>query len=443
MPDFVAETDLLNHTGPGTELGNLLRRFWVPALEVDEFPIGWAPPVRVELMGEKLVCFRDLEGRYAFLQERCAHRRASLYFGRNEGADSPDGQCGLRCAYHGWKYDIDGRCIDMPNEPPSSRFKEHVQITSYPGVERGGIIWAYMGPPELMPALPELEWAIVPGDQRYVSRRLENTCYTQAMEGGIDSSHVSFLHADVSYWAGSGPLIDLVQPRLLNADTAPRFFIEPTEYGLLIGARRDGGEGHYYWRITQWLMPWYTFIPRDGDGAIGAHAWVPIDDTHCMAWSITYHPERPLNDREREFCLNGLGIHAQTIPGTKIPLQNETNDYLQDRRLQAHLVSISGISGIGTQDSAMQESMGPEFDPSQERLGSADAAIIAARSRLIAESHAVAEGGTPSGLDGEVQHVRSATAILPEAESWVDATTEQRRAASSYYSALAQGDAAS
>ncbi|HVB06368.1 MAG TPA: Rieske 2Fe-2S domain-containing protein [Acidimicrobiales bacterium] len=433
MPTFVNDTELLNQTGPGTELGELLRRFWVPALPADELPLGWSAPVRVQLMGERLVCFRDMEGRIAFLQELCAHRRASLFFGRNEGESSPDGQVGLRCAYHGWKYDVDGRCIDMPNEPAASRFKEHVQLTSYPGVERGGIIWAYMGPAELMPALPELEWAIVPSEQRFVSRRLENTCFTQAMEGGIDSSHVSFLHADIGYWSGSGPL---TQSRLLNADTAPRFFIEPTEYGLLIGARRNAPDGGYYWRITQWLMPWYTFIPRDGDGAIGAHAWVPIDDTHCMAWSITYHPERALNAREREFCTNGLGIHAICLPGTNIPIQNEHNDYLIDRRLQAHMISISGISGVGTQDSAMQESMGPEFDPSRERLGSSDAAIVASRSRLVAEAHAVRDGGTPSGLEPVAQRVRSTTAILTEEESWVEATAESRQADSRHYSTL-------
>jgi phthalate 4,5-dioxygenase len=430
MPNFADEIELLNRTGPGTELGELLRRFWVPALEADELPIGWAPPVRVQLMGEKLVCFRDSEGRIAFLQELCAHRRASLFFARNESAASPDGQCGLRCAYHGWKYDVDGRCIDMPNEPPTSRFKEHVSLTSYPGVEHGGIIWAYMGPAELMPALPDLEWAVVPSDQRYISRRLENTCFTQAMEGGIDSSHVSFLHADIPYWAGSG---ELVPQRLMTSDTAPRFFIEPTDYGLLIGARRNAPDGGYYWRITQWLMPWYTFIPRDGDGAIGAHAWVPIDDTHCMAWSISYHPDRALTQREIEFCTNGVGIHAQLIPGTNIPIQNETNDYLIDRRLQAHMLSISGIKGVGTQDSAMQESMGPEFDPTRELLGSSDAAIVASRSRLIAEAHALAEGGTPSGLDPAVQRVRSTTAILTEEESWVEATAEQRRAVSRHY----------
>jgi hypothetical protein len=148
----------------------------------------------------------------------------------------------------------------------------------------------------------------------------------------------------------------------MTSDRAPRFFIEPTDYGLLIGARRNAPDGGYYWRVTQWLMPWYTFIPRDGDGAIGAHAWVPIDDTTCMAWSITYHPDRPLSDAELKFCKSGAGIHAELIPGTFETVPNAGNDYLIDRQLQAHMLSISGIRGIAQQDAAMQESMGPEAD---------------------------------------------------------------------------------
>jgi len=433
VPVFTDESDMLNHTGPGTPMGELLRRFWVPVLLAEELPGPWSPPVRTTLLGERLVAFRDTEGRIAFLQEFCAHRRASLFFGRNESEDSPDHKAGLRCAYHGWKYDVTGQCIDMPNEPENSRFKEHVQITSYPGVERGGAIWAYLGPPELIPDLPDLEWCVVPSDYRYLSKRFESVCFTQAMEGGIDSSHVSFLHADAGYWQGYGELID---PVVMTHDTAPRFFVEPTEYGLLIGARRDAADGGYYWRVTQWIMPVFQYIPRTGDGAIGGHAWVPIDDTHCWAWSITYHPDRPLTDAEVHSCTDGLGIHVEAIPGTSFAAQNEENDYKIDRRLQAHMLSLSGIYGVGAQDQAMQESMGPESDASRDHLGSSDAAIIAMRKRLIAEARAHAEGGEPTGLDPMVQRVRSTSAFLSEDQDWTVATAEQRRAVSRHYSGV-------
>ena len=437
MADDVAvdQSETFNHTGPGTEMGELLRRFWVPVLLADELPGPWCPPVRTKLLGEELVAYRDTDGRIAFLQEYCAHRRASLYFGRNESEQSPDGKPGLRCAYHGWKYDITGQCIDMPNEPPSSRFKEHVRITSYPGVERGGAIWAYLGPPELMPGLPDLEWCVVPDSHRYLSKRFEKVCFTQAMEGGIDSSHISFLHADIPYWQGAGPLLGQDQ-QLTTEDTAPRFFVEPTEYGLAIGARRNHPNGGYYWRITQWLMPIFQYIPRTGDGAIGGHAWVPIDDENCWAWSITYHPDRPLTKPEFDSCANGLGIHVEAVPGTSFATQRAENDYLIDRRAQAHMLSLSGIYGVGAQDQAMQESMGPRAAALSERLGSSDAAIVAMRQRLIAAARSHAAGGQPSGLDPLVQRIRSTSAVLTEGDSWMDATAEQRRAVSPYYSTV-------
>ena len=434
--EFADAIDLLNATGPGTPLGNLLRRYWVPVMPVKDLPNPWAPPVRVKLLGEPLVVFKDTTGRIALLQEFCAHRRASLYYARNEGEECLDGQPGLRCAYHGWKYDVTGQCIDMPNEPKTSRFKEHVRLTAYPAVERGGMIWTYMGQPEEMPGLPELEWAVVPAEHRYISRRLERVCFTQAMEGGIDSSHVSFLHSDVGLWTGYGPLELDGRQALMSADTAPKFFIEPTDYGLLIGARRNTPDGRFYWRITQWLMPWYTFIPRGApDAAISGHAWVPIDDETCWTWSMTYHPDRPLTQQEIDYCVDGHGIHTRLLPGTELPAQNAENDYLMNRVFQRHLLSISGIDGVGAQDQAMQESMGPRFDPTQENLGSSDAAIVAARRRLISEARALAGNRSvvPSNLDPEAHRVRPASVVLDQEESWVEATADRRRAVTRFY----------
>jgi len=442
MPnEFQQAVDLLRHVGPGTPLGTLLRRYWIPALASTDLPDPWAAPVRVKLLGEELVAYKDTTGRIALLQEFCAHRRASLFFARNEGEQSPDGQCGLRCAYHGWKFDVTGQCIDMPNEPPTSRFKDHVKLTSYPAVDRGGIIWTYMGPPEQMPGLPELEWSVVPDEQRYVSRRLENVAFTQAVEGGIDSSHASFLHAENgTLWSGYGP--DRIGARvqnegnLMTVDTAPRFFIEPTEYGLLIGARRNTPDEKYYWRITQFVMPWYSFIPGGGGGGpISGHAWVPIDDTTTWTWSMTYHPDRPLTKTEVESCERGHGIHVRRIPGTDLPAQNAGNDYEINRLTQRHMLSLSGIDGTGAQDQAVQESMGPHFDPSAEQLGSSDSAIIAFRRRLIAEARALDSGAAtdPSSLDPHVHRVRSAAVVLTQSESWIDATVEQRKAVTRHY----------
>lgn len=284
-----------------------------------------------------------------------------------------------------------------------------------------------------VPGLPELEWAMLPDAHKYISRRIQRTNFVQAMEGGLDSSHVSFLHSDAPLWnppwthQTSG-----IRKHLKSGN--PKFYVEPTDYGLLIGARRVTDQEKYYWRITQWLMPWYTVVPRDEGEPIGAHAWVPIDDENCWVWSINYLPEQPLRTEQLDFYRNGGGIHAETIPGTLIPVRNQSNDYLIDRALQKSGVSLSGIAGIAMQDAAMQESMGPVADRRQEHLGSTDVGIVTARRRLLAESRALANGNNVvSGRDPATHRVRSASAVLATDASWVEATAGVRLALESLY----------
>src|ERR1700722_8159397 len=181
------QSDLLTRTGPGTPMGRMFRSYWIPALLAEELPENDCPPVRVKLLSERLLAFRDTEGRHGLIDEFCAHRGVSLWFGRNE-------ECGLRCAYHGWKFDVTGQCIEIPSEPEESRLIKRIKLTSYPLVERGGILWAYMGPPEKQPPLPEWEFINVPRAQSITTKRLQESNWLQALEGGIDSSHVSFLH---------------------------------------------------------------------------------------------------------------------------------------------------------------------------------------------------------------------------------------------------------
>src|SRR5665213_1585771 len=180
------ENELLTQTGPGTPMGRLIRRYWLPALFSHQLPAPDGDPVRVRLLGERLVAFRATDGRIGLIAEQCPHRTASLFFARNE-------ECGLRCVYHGWKFDLDGNCVDMPSEPPESNFKHKVRIAAYPCRERGGVVWTYMGPPELMPDFPWLEWAEVPETHRFVTRHLQECNWLQAFEGGFDTSHLTFL----------------------------------------------------------------------------------------------------------------------------------------------------------------------------------------------------------------------------------------------------------
>lgn len=400
------QNELLTRTDPGTPMGQLFRRYWIPALLAEEIPTADCPPVRVKLLGEQLIAFRDTAGRIGLLDEFCSHRTASLFFGRNE-------ECGLRCAYHGWKYDVDGNCVDMPSEPEQSKFKERIKQTAYPCVERAGIIWTYMGPPEHMPALPELEWAMLDDDQRFVSKRLQESNYLQAMEGGIDSSHVSFAHR---FSLDDDPMHSGTEGnKYLKADTRPKFEVAESDGGLVIGARRTADEENYYWRITQWIMPWYTIIPPFGThNPLGAHAWVPIDDENCWAWSINYHPTRALEPDEVRSMRDGHGIHVKYIPGTYRTLANKGNDYLIDRQAQADRKTFSGVEGISMQDASLQESMGVICDRTKERLGTSDAGIILARRRLLAALEQLDEGdGALPGVDPEHQRVRSTSVLLP------------------------------
>ena len=380
------ENELLTRTGPGTAMGDLLRRYWVPAILASELPEPDGDPVRITLLGESLVAFRDTDGRVGLLGALCPHRGAPLFFGRNEA-------CGLRCIYHGWKFDVDGRCVELPNEPPESTFAERVRHTAYPCVERSGVIWTYLGPPERRPEPPALEWALIAPEHLYVSKRWQECNYAQAMEGGIDSSHVSFLHGDRRARG------DTPSGRYMR-DRAPRFELVDTDYGFMIGARRDAEEDSYYWRITPWLLPWYTVVPPYGDRPLVGHAWVPIDDENCWAWSYDYHPVRALTREEVQAAKNGEGIHVRYVPGTFRPLANKDNDYLIDREAQKAGILYSGVEGFSMQDASVQESMGPIIDRTKENLVGTDNGIIMARHRLMKAARALVENSvTPPGVD--------------------------------------------
>ena len=408
--------DLLTQTGPDAPMGRLFRSYWTPALLTEELPENDCPPVRVKLLSERLLAFRDSEGRYGLIDEFCPHRGVSLWFGRNE-------ECGLRCPYHGWKFDVTGQCIDMPSEPEGSGFAQKVKQTSYPLVERGGVLWTYMGAPDKQPPLPEWEFATVPKPQSFTSKRVQECNWLQAMEGGIDSSHVSFLHrGDLN----SDPLFRGARGNQYNlGDARPVFEVVESPGGLYIGARRNAENGHYYWRITQWVMPSFTMIAPRGNHSVHGHFWIPIDDENCWAWSFDYHPIRTLTDAEVAAMRDGKGIHVKYVPGTFRPLANKDNDYLMNRTAQKAGTTYSGIEGIAMQDASLQESMGPIVDRTKETLVSTDSGIIMARQRLLRAAKALAENGTPPpGVETSHQRVRSAAVVLPPDQPYKDGARE-------------------
>jgi len=410
--------DLLTQTGPGTPMGDVYRCYWQPALLAEELPGPDCPPVRVQLLSERLIAFRDSDNRLGLIDEFCAHRCVSLWFGRNE-------ECGLRCSYHGWKFDVNGQCVDVPSED-DPKFAQQIKLKAYVLVEKGGILWAYMGDPARQPPLPEYEICTVKPEQRFISKRLQECNWLQAMEGGIDSSHVSFLHSGN---LNTDPLFKDAGGNKYNiADKRPVFEVVDNPGGLLIGARRLAENDQYYWRVTPWLMPSFTMIAPRGDYPVHGHFWIPIDDERCWAWSFDYKASRDLTKDEREAMENGEGIHCKYIPGTYIPLANKSNDYLMDREAQKAGVTYSGIDGIAIQDASLQESMGPICDRTKEKLAPTDRGIMLARRKMFEAIKALQEDGQlPPGVDPETHKVRSAALLLPRDQAYAEAAREQLR----------------
>ena len=410
--------ELLTQTGPGTPMGELFRQYWIPALPADELPADDCPPVRVKLLSERLIAIRDSEGRYGLMDEFCAHRGVSLWFGRNE-------ESGLRCTYHGWKYDVTGQCIEIPSEPENRRDSlcSKIKLKSYPLVKIGGVLWTYMGDPETTPALPEWEFARVPDGQSYTSKRWQECNWLQALEGGIDSSHVSWLH---STGLRDDPLFKGARGNKYNlADMRPFFESVESDGGLFIGVRRNAEDDQYYWRITPWVMPSFTMIPPRGDHPVHGHFWIPIDDENCWVFSYDYHPVRNLTEQELQAMQDGYGVHNEYVAGTYRPLQNKDNDYMMDREAQRRGETYSGIKGIAMQDASLQESMGPIVDRTKERLVSTDTGIIMARRKLWRAVEALRDTGEiPPGVDPRHQRVRSVAVVLPKDQNFVDSCAE-------------------
>ena len=407
-----AENEYLCRVGPGTPMGTLLRRFWMPALISTELPEPDCAPIRVTLLGEQLVAFRESNGQVGMVANACPHRGASLFFGRNEEA-------GLRCVYHGWKFDVTGTCVDMPNEPAESDFKHKVTVTAYPCEEAGGVVWVYMGPPEKKPMLPRPEWTLVPPEQRVVSRYIQENNWVQGLEGGIDSSHVSFLHSTVAQHKGQ---YTAEFDRVFGLDTAPEFRVVETDFGLMIGARRQISETQDYWRVTPFSLPFYTVIPQipGSERYYAGHGWVPIDDENLSMVTYSWHPTRPMSD----FGPNPghPAHHVKKGPDKLRPVQSRENDYLIDRAAQ-RTTSYTGIENGSIQDRAIQETMGRLYDRTQEHLGSADAAIIMMRRLLMQLAHKLEEGEEPFAAEhGEIMTLRSAGLFTEPGISFADAS---------------------
>ncbi|HET9075292.1 MAG TPA: Rieske 2Fe-2S domain-containing protein [Acidimicrobiales bacterium] len=409
------ENERLCLVHPGTDMGEVFRRYWIPFALAGELGEPDGPPIRVRLLGEDLVAFRDSTGAVGLVDAFCSHRRAPLFYGRNE-------ECGLRCVYHGWKFDRTGACVDLPTEPPTSRFREHVGITAYPTWEGGGLVWTYMGPAGSAPPPPDYEWMRVPPSHFRISKTVEACNFLQAVEGGIDTAHSSYLHN-----------LDITNPNQLRVlDGHPKLEVDYTDYGYSYASLRRIGGGRVYLRVYQFVMPFQQMraglIDFYGNPStmpsIGGHVWVPIDDFNTAVFNWAYAPDRdsPISDEQWDAYERKFGRGPDDfIPGTYRLRRNATNDYLIDREVQKYK-TFTGIEGINTQDYAIQEGMGVICDRTREHPGTTDRAVLAARRLLLEAADWVKAGKPLKGTDpAACRGVRASETVTDEGVPWLEA----------------------
>jgi phthalate 4,5-dioxygenase len=408
------DNERLTRVGEGTPMGSVFRRYWLPALLSSELEEPDGAPVRLRLLGEDLVAFRDTTGAVGLVDAYCAHRRAPLFLGRNEKA-------GLRCVYHGWKFDRSGRCTEMPTEPKESTYKDRIKLKAYLTCEGGGIVWTYMGPSPAPPP-PDYELVRAPATHRFVSRTVQDCNYLQALEGGLDSAHATILH---NMTLGDMSWLDDYER------TTPRLDVRSTDYGFEYSGIRKLKDS-YWVRVYQYVMPATQIrgriAPVRGENApprvplINGHFWVPIDDVSVSVVNFSYSAD-PAIAVDEQFALQAEISYGRGPDELQPDLRlkrNTANDFLIDRAVQ-RTQTFTGISGVNTQDVAVQEGMGAIVDRSKEHLSSTDRAIVAMRRLLLEAVRTVEAGGSPKGVDPStyrdmraVDHYADSEAAIPE-----------------------------
>jgi phthalate 4,5-dioxygenase len=413
------ENDLVTQTGQGTPGGAFMRRYWHPVALSSELPAEGAPKPR-RILGEDLLLFRDDAGRPGLLGLLCSHRCADLSYGRIENG-------GLRCLYHGWLYDVTGRVLEMPAEPPESTYKEKVRHIAYPCVERGGLIFAYMGAGE-PPLLPDYEFFNYGEEHRFLTLTFLSCNWLQSFEGEIDPSHLSYLHIplgkkDTRPVPGGTKAAD----ELYKSDSQPKLEVERTDYGMRIFSVRRAGPDQRYLRITNFVLPDMATIVGN-EGRIGegynAHWHVPVDDTHHIRIDYVFNRVRPINREATEKAQIG------EIRPDGYLVRNAENRYLQDRQEQ----KTKTFTGMGeyfpAHDAWATESPGPVHDRTREHLATSDVCIITARRILIEAIRGVQEGQEPPHVlrdpaRTDMRDIAVVSAIIPDSvdyrTGWRDA----------------------
>jgi phthalate 4,5-dioxygenase oxygenase subunit len=421
------ENTILCRVEGDAPMGRLMRQHWLPVCLSEEVDEPEGKPVRVQILGERLVAYRDSEGRVGLVGEVCPHRKASLVYGRNE-------EGGLRCLYHGWKVDADGTVLEMPSEPPEACAAAKFRHPAYPTEEAGGFVWAWMGDRAAMPEFEPPPFAPAPETRVSIGTARVACNWAQVVEGQIDSAHSSSLHSS-----------DMVPARVGRAganaktwtrpstDKAPRLQVQLTSYGFRYAAIRrpiQNAATHEYIRVTTFVAPLTSLIPPNASYNV-AQVTVPVSDTECMFHFIAWGngPDVPSTAEWRKFLALTPGIDVDPAAGWR-RLRVRENDYLQDRNLMK-AGNFTGIKGIPAQDMAMWESMGPIADRTSERLGASDVAIVQWRRLMIEAARAHAAGAPALGRTEprvRLVDIASFEGVVPKSVDWRSlGTTEAER----------------
>jgi phenylpropionate dioxygenase-like ring-hydroxylating dioxygenase large terminal subunit len=433
---------LITRIGPGTPCGELMRRYWQPAALVEE--LATPRPVRpVTLLGEHLVLFRDEKGRYGLLERGCPHRGADLAFGRCE-----DG--GLRCTFHGWLFDVTGQCLETPAEPDDRPLWKGIRQRAYPVVEKGGIVWAYMGPGG-PPAFPELDCFIAPDSYTFAFKGLWECNWLQAMEVGIDPVHASFLHRffeddarnDATQFRDVAAGSDVPLTKVLREKARPSLNVRQTEYGLRIEATRLLDDGRIHVRVTNQLFPHAIVIPLSQD--LMLTQWhVPVDDETCYWYTIFTSFGAPVD----KSAMRGKRLEVYELPDYR-SRKNRSNDYGFDPHDQLTRTYTGMGEDINVHDQWAVESQGRIQDRTKEHLGTSDKAIIAYR-RMLRQAIDDVGNGRPPPLVLDAASARTARGpvtidgicAVSDAAGYADEIDRRRRAGSPWGGVLPGGSAA-
>lgn len=421
-----ANNELLCRIGPDTTMGEVFRRFWHPVCLSEQVPGPDCDPVRVEILGENLVAFKDGDGRLGLLEEACPHRGVSLALGRNEDK-------GLRCLYHGWKFAVDGTILDMPNCVDSS-LKQRLKAKTYPAREAGGFVWAYLGPAEKMPPFPKWRFLDIPVANMRINRIDADVNYMQQLEGGADTSHVGVLHSNFARpgWM-SGAFNANTDPdnpaALATGDLAPTLLLEDTPFGFHYAAIRqvpDGvPDGMRNVRITPIIMPSTRIIPSPAVQFIVFE--VPMNDTRTATFAASYRLDGQPVDQWKLNEMSGRHNPALFDEKTHRYVGSWANKFGQDRAQMKD--NWTGIKGVVMEDMAMAMTQGPIADRSREHLVPADQAVMRCRRQLLESAKRVAEGGDPIGVTVDVSTIRAIDATVPGNVPWQDLVKPQVGAA--------------